>query len=1037
MNLKNVLSFFSICVVMFSASPSMSQVQKTRNPDEIFGGIKARHIGPALMSGRITDITGHPTNNKIIYIGAAGGGVWKSENGGVTFNPIFDKHNQSIGCVTVDPTAPDDIIWVGTGEIWTRNSVTIGDGIYKSIDGGRNWQHMGLAKSERISSIIVDPRDNNIIYAGVLGGLWSDSEERGVYKSTDAGATWTKILYINEGTGCSDVVMDPLNPDVLYASFWSFRRTAYSFNSGGEDSALYKSKDGGRTWEKIHNGFPTGKLGRIAIAIAPSNAKKLYAVLETELDKDKGLYVSEDEGDSWNHLNGDFELVVRPFYFSRIVVDPKNEDIILKAGLNGSMSKDGGKTFRSIGGGVHSDFHDYWFDPKDSDRIWVVTDGGAYRSWDGGTVWEMVKGLPLSQYYHVTVDREKPYNIYGGLQDNGSWVGPSYKAGGIESRDWISVGYGDGFRVYPDPMDAGIVYSEMQGAENIWRVDLTKNQSKIIKPYPVEGEPKLRFNWNTPITTSVHHPRRLYVGSQFVHVSDDRGETWRKMSYDLTTNDPAKLNQENSGGLSADNSGAENHCTIFTINESPIDPNILWVGTDDGQIQITLDGGNNWTNLTKNIVGLSQTKWVYHIEPSHFDTKTAYVVLDGHTHGDMAAYIFKTTDGGQTWTNIATPKIGSFVRCIREDYKDPNLLFVGSEDGLYISIDGGQDWMPFRNNMPPVAIHHLVIQPDTDDLVMATHGRGIIIIDDVSSLRGLMSVLNNNELTFLPSKPFELKESGSFGGYSNVGDFVGENPSQSFLIKYYLPKRHTFGKMSMEIWDNQNKVVADITPLKSKGLNIVEWGYSLKPPKVAKGKTLAFGGFSSLKLPAGRYTVRITQGKNVYQQEVTLVHSPESLHSEEDKHVQYRTAKNLYDMSESLAYDVYVLDYIADELKGISEQLKDNKWLKKLKVNDLISTITEHKETLVITKGDNYVGSAEPQLREKISTLYGQIAGYSGKPTNAQMDNMLLLSKTLSEKQTKTQSIIVMAKDIAAKLNSKKIETHFDWLEKEAFLSQN
>ena len=426
-----------------------SQESEVKDGGSIFGDLTARQIGPALMSGRINDLEIHPTNHRIIYLGAAGGGVWKSNDGGATFNPIFDDHIQSIGTVTLDPNDPDKTIYVGTGETWTRNSVSYGDGIYKSSDGGANWKHIGLKNSERIAGIIVNPQNSNEIYVAALGALWGDHEERGVFKSKDGGETWEKILYINAKTGCADLIMDPRNPSVLYASMWEFRRTAWSFDSGGENSALYKSEDGGETWNKIHNGFPKGKLGRMGIAIAPSNPDIVYTVIEAESKKDKGLYKSIDQGETWNQMNNDFGITVRPFYFSRIVVDPKNENVIYKGGLNGSVSKDGGKTFKNLGN-MHSDIHDFAFSIVHSDMMYFGTDGGVYRSWNGGTTCEIVENLPLSQFYHISVDNEEPYNIYGGLQDNGSWYGPSASPGGINAIAFIPPGDADG--PYQDPL---------------------------------------------------------------------------------------------------------------------------------------------------------------------------------------------------------------------------------------------------------------------------------------------------------------------------------------------------------------------------------------------------------------------------------------------------------------------------------------------------------------------------------------------------------------------------------------------------------
>lgn len=974
--------------------------------DEIFGTMRARHIGPALMSGRVVDLVGHPKDSKVIYAGAAGGGVWKSSDGGVTFNPIFEKHCQSIGAIAIDPKNPDQVLWVGTGEVWTRNSVTVGDGIYKSTDGGQNWTNMGLPKSERISAVIINPNNTNEVFVGVLGALWGDSQERGVYKTNDGGKTWEKIFYVNPTTGCADLAMDPTNPNVLYASFWEFRRTAYSFNSGGVNSALYKSTDGGKSWNKIHNGFPSGKIGRIAVAVAPSNPNILYSVIESEKDTEKGLYRSEDAGNTWKRTNGDFELVIRPFYFSRIVVDPRNPDIVCKAGYTGSMSKDGGKTFRSMGGGIHADVHDFWFDIHDSNRIYLCDDGGVYRSFDGGNNFDMVKGIPVSQFYQVAIDNQTPFKVYGGLQDNGSWFGPSsnFASGGVENRDWTSVGFGDGFRVFPHPTNPNIVYSEMQGAEMIWRYDVDKKQSKIIKPYPENNDPKYRFNWNTPITTSHHKPNRLFCGSQFLHKSDDMGESWVKISPDLTTNDPAKQQQENSGGLSADNSGAENHCTIFAIGESPIDENIIWIGTDDGNVQVTFDGGKNWNNITANFPNLPKNTWAYFIEPSNFDKNTAYAVFDGHTQNDQTPYVYKTTDGGKTWKSITTSDIKSFVRNIKEDYKNPNLLFLGTEGGLYVTVDGGQNWSQFKNNMPPVAVHWIALHPTEDALVMATHGRGIIIIDDITPLRQLTKEVIGKELHFFDKKPSIIRETSSFGGYARLGEFVGENPTSTAQIVYYLKSRHTFGKMTLEIFDQKGNKVADLPAGKSKGINYVDWGYKLIPPKVAVGKTVVRGGFVGPTVSAGIYKAKITKANKVYETDVVLKADPQSIHTDEDRKLQNETAMKLYGMSEQLAYLVDQIDGIKLASEGILPKVVTPKLKKQLPIENLVKEMMTFKESLVVLKGDNYVGTAEPQLREKLANLYGEVAGFAGRPSTAQMANLKVMEEQLNTAKSKVEA---------------------------------
>lgn len=992
-------SLFSLAFIFVVSTLSAQDLLKIEGK-ELFGDLKARQIGPALMSGRVSDIEGHPTNSRTIYIGTAGGGVWKSQDGGVMFNSIFDDYCQSIGAVAVDPVDPDNTVWVGTGEVWTRNSVSIGDGIYKTNDSGKNWQKMGLEKTERISAIEIHPKDNNTVYVGAMGALWGDNEDRGVFKTVDGGKTWTKILYLNAFTGCSDLVMDPSNPEILYASFWEFRRTAWSFNSGGLNSSLHKSIDGGKTWMKIQNGFPTGVLGRIAVTVAPSNSSILYAVVEAEKDTEKGLYRSDDSGATWKHLNSDFGLTVRPFYFSRIVVDPKDPQTVVKAGLSGSISHDGGKTFKSLGY-MHSDIHDIWFDVKDSDKLFAATDGGLYRSLNGGITMEIIENLPICMFYHVSVDNQSPYNIYGGLQDNGSWFGPSASPGGIEARDWESIGMGDGFRVYPHPTNPKIMYSEMQGAEAVWRFDSEKQQVKTIKPFPIAGDPKYRFNWNAAITTSSHKPDRLYIGSQFLHKSDDMGNNWTKISPDLTTNNPAKQQQSQSGGLSADNSGAENHCTIFTIAESPLDENIIWIGTDDGNVQLTKDGGKTWSNLTLNIKGLPVNTWCYHIEASSFDKSTAYAVFDGHTKNDKNPYVYKTTDSGLTWKSIVTADISGFVRNIQEDYKNPNLLFLGTELGLFITIDAGLSWSKFTNGVPAAAVHYIELHRKTNDLILGTHGRGIVIIDDISPLRELNADVLAKPLYFFTSKPIEMDESSSFGGASSETQFIGSNPSSSAQIKYYLSKRHTFGKMSLDIYDSNNKWITTISPGKQKGINIVEWGYNSMSPKVAAGKTIAGNSMFAPRVSAGIYKVVITKGNEKFESSLDLRYPTKTVFTLEERKLQESTTKVLYDMTEELAYLVYEMD---EYILHTDKVIKENTSLKK-QAQKLNTDLNALKDVLVVTKGDNYVGAGEPQLREKIGDLYSTIGSYYGAPSSSQLETLKMLQEKLADGKKKFQAI--------------------------------
>jgi photosystem II stability/assembly factor-like uncharacterized protein len=996
------LKLFIYLIISTLAIP----IAQAQNPEglsikgeALFGALRARQIGPAVMSGRISDIEGVNRNPKMLYVAAANGGVWKSQNGGTSFEPIFDKYTQSIGKIAVDQLRPDTI-WVGTGEPWVRNSVSVGTGVYKTTDGGKSWQFKGLPDSERISDIVIDPQNPNTVYVGVLGHLWNGNAERGVFKTTDGGDTWTKVLFVDDNTGCADMAIDPRNPQVIYATMWEFRRMPYFFNSGGKGSAVYKTIDGGKTWNKAQTGIPNVMLGRMAVEIAPSKPDVVYLTVEAK-DKDhRGLYKSTDAGANWKKINDDFNMTVRPFYFARLVVDPKNDSVVYKMGLQLIVSKDGGDKFRVVGGAVHSDMHDVWVHPQQTEIVYVATDGGLYRSMDGAYSFEHLKSLPLSQFYHVSVDDAIPYNVYGGLQDNGSWHGPSRSANGIENRDWVNVGGGDGFWVFPHPKNKETIFAEYQGG-NLLRFNRKTEQSKDIKPYALKGDPKLRFNWNTPIHISRNNPERMYYGAQFLFVSEDMGDTWQKISPDLTTNDPIKQNTEASGGLTQDNSSAENHCTLYAIAESPKNEKIIWAGTDDGNLQVTQDGGKTWTNVTANVSGLPKNTWVSFVEPSNFETNTCYVTFDGHRHGDKKVYVYKTTDLGKTWTPIATPEIKGFAHVIKEDLKNANLLFVGTEFGLFISVDGGKNWSQFMNNMPPVAVMDMAIHPSQDDLVLATHGRGVIIIDDITPLRQINKDILAKDVHFFEMKPVVFANPSGFQDFTGDGEFVGANPSDNAQITYYLRKRHTFGDMYLEVFDEAGKLIQKLAAGKGAGINRVEWATRLKRPKVATGQTITFGGFSGPTLPEAKYTVKMTKGKETYTTYLTLTANPNLPYTSEERKLQQQTALKLYDMTEQLAY-------IADGVQSMKKQADERAKAAKKMAKTLTAFSLEMEnlnKKMVITTGDNYVASAEPQLREKISEVYGSVANFAGRPSNSQIESMKTLDADLQAIQKKFDEI--------------------------------
>jgi len=705
----------ALAPVLTAQQPAPVQVDS-----ETISGLGARNIGSAAMSGRIAALAAvHEGARLTVYAGAASGGVWKSVNGGTTFKPVFDKQPvQSIGAIAIDPKNPR-VIWVGTGEAWMRNSVSIGDGVYKSVDGGENWTNLGLRTSEHIAKILIDPTETNTVYVCVPGRLWSDSDERGVYKTTDDGKSWTNILKgSNASTGCSLLSMDPAHPKTLYAGMWDFRRRGWTFRSGGEgptapsDSGLFKSTDGGATWTDLQApgtaGLPTKPWGRVAVAVAPSKPDVVYAFIEAEPPKN-GLYRSDDGGRTWQALDRSQNMIWRPFYFANLIVDPKNENRIYKPDGGLIVSTDGGRSFSGISGGAHGDFHDVWIDPDDTDHLLTGDDGGLWYSYDAGNKWWKADNLPVSQFYHVSVDMDMPYHVYGGLQDNSSWVGESEYPGGITSSRWENMYGGDGFWMFVDPTDPDYLYAESQGGE-IGRVNRRTHEARNIKPLPRYQEGKLRYNWNTPIHVSPTQKGTIYLGAQFLFRSRDYGQTWDRISPDLTTNDPAKQKQEQSGGVTVDNSSAEMHTTIFAIAESPKSPEVIWAGTDDGNLQVTRDGGKTWTNVVGNIQGLPKNAWVSSVEAGHFDAGTVYATFDAHTFGDMRPYAYKSTDFGATWSALVASDapVRGYAHVVKEDLVNKDLLFLGTEVGLWVSLDGGKRWAHYKGgDLPSVAVRDL------------------------------------------------------------------------------------------------------------------------------------------------------------------------------------------------------------------------------------------------------------------------------------------------------------------------------------------
>ena len=992
------LSLYAPALLLTISLAAQSPSAPTTVDSDTFSGLNARNIGPAVTGGRIAAIDATEVNGKLtIYVGSAGGGVWKSDDGGTTFKPKFDKYNQSIGAVAIDPT-DSKTVWVGTGEPWTRNSVSVGDGLYVTHDGGDTWKNVGLKDSEHISRILIDPKDAKTVYVCALGHLWNDNEERGLYKTSDAGSTWKKIISVDTKTGCADVAMDPSDSKTLYASTWQFRRTGFSFSSGGPGSALLKSTDGGEHWKPIRTGLPAGDFGRIGIAVSKPNPKRVFAVVEA---KHSALFRSDDGGEHWTEMNDSFNIIGRPFYFARITTDPNIADRIYKTGFNLTVSDDGGKSFAgaALGGGdkVHGDYHGIWIDPKNSNNLLTIDDGGLYASYDRGAHWRFFNNLPIPQFYHVALDMQTPYYVYGGLQDNGSWMGPSAAVGGIENRHWHNIGFGDGFHAFADPTDSEYAYSEWQGGR-LQRVRRTTLEAVDIQPLAGAKDPEYRFNWNTPVALSPSKPGVMYIGCQYLFRSADHGTSWQRISPDLTTNDPAKQKQAESGGLTVDNSDAEKYETIYTIAESPKAAGVIWVGTDDGNVQLTRDGGKTWTNLSKNISGLPANTWVSTIEAGHHDPAVAYASFDGHTTGDMKTYLYKTSDYGKTWQPLASSGISGYAHVIREDLKNPNLLFAGTENGFFVSLDGGANWAIFQNDLPPVAVRDIAIHPRDHDVVLATHGRGMWIIDDITPLRALTPEVLAKDAALLPTRPAQVVPPSSEQRSDGDAEFMGNNAPEAATIAYYLKKRHMFGPLKAEVFDAQGNLITTLPASKRRGINRIEWAMRLKSPRTPPAASLVQSQFAFMgpTQPEGTYTVKLTRGTEVLTSTIQIVPDPRSKATAAERTAQHQLAMRLYNDLEELSYVSNALVSLRDQAKAKGKQpLAD-------------SAEAQRVALLAVKEGGMITG--ERKLREYLGELYGSVNGMEGRPSQSQSERAAVLEAQLKDARSKMETLASSAK---------------------------
>ena len=911
---------FLFCFVLISTTTRGQSADKIGT---LFEKFSWRGIGPAVMGGRTVDIDAVEKKPWIIYAAIGPSGVWKSENNGVTWSPVFQKEaTVSVGDVTIAPSHPD-IVWVGTGEATCRNSVTVGDGVYKSTDAGKTWKNMGLAETRHISRIIINPGDPNIVYVAAMGHLWGPNPDRGIYKTTDGGKTWRKVLFVNENTGFADLAMDPSDSLILYAAAYEHRRLPYYFSSGGPGSGVYKTTDGGETWTRLTKDLPEGIMGRIGLDVSRSSPGVIYALIE---HKDGGIWRSDDRGESWKrmcHYETFKRVNTRPFYYSQIRVDPNDDKIVYVLSTGFHVSTDMGQKFRPIGAGIHPDHHALWIDPSNPLHLIEGNDGGIDISYDGGKTWLPIQSLGLAEVYQIGFDMRQPYYVYCGLQDNGSWAGPSATTDvtGIANDDWISLGGGDGFFVQADPKDPNTVYSNWQ-MDNLSRYDWRIGRSKDIRPVaPLDGPP-YRFNWNSPIHISPHDSNTVYTGGNYLFRTQDRGLSWEIISPDLTTNDPQK--QKDSGGpITLDNSGAEIHCSITTIAESPVEKGVIWCGTDDGNLEVTRDRGKSWKNVAVSLPGLPAHTWCSRVEASHFEAGTAYVTFDGHRTDDYSTYVFKTTDFGKTWKSIKGNLPFGWVHVIREDLRNRNLLFVGTEFSIYASLDGGLSWFSLKNDLPTAAVHDIAIHPRENDLIIGTHGRGVWIMDDISILQEMSPEVLVSDIHLFSIRPTAVWLLSSRRESFTKPVFAAKNPSFGMGLAVYL-KAKPKERPTVSIINKDNETVYELNLSAKEGMQREYWNLQTLP-KTKDGKKISPPATGFLTLPfvqPGEYTVRLTVDGKKFQTPGAVLADSRFQMSAEEAAAQGEALAEVLALTKKMGLTITATTNIRRQIDSIFQDLK-------------------------------------------------------------------------------------------------------------------
>ena len=1024
-----------------TVASALGQAQERGSSKEaILETLSWRSIGPAVMGGRTVDVAGIAGDPSTVYMATASGGLFKTTNHGTTWRSIFESGNTlSLGAVAVAPS-DTNVVYIGTGENNPRNSASIGDGVYKSVDGGETWTHLGLESTEKIGRIRIHPRNPDIVYVAALGHEWGANEERGVFRTEDGGSSWQKVLYVDESTGASDLAMDPENPRVLYVGMYDFRRLPWHFRSGGPGSGLYRSADGGDSWRKLtepglENGLPTGVLGRIGVAVAPSDGRVVYAAIEAE----KGvLWRSANRGESWEMVNEDKTIHSRPFYFSDVRVDPENENRVYLLEGRLRVSEDGGRTWDTTANTLHGDHQALWIDPEDPNRLVNGNDGGWGFSYDRGETWEFINTVPIGQFYQITADLQDPYFVCGGLQDNHVWCGPSNNLTplGILNGDWYRIHPGgDGYYAQVHPTDPSIIYTNTHYG-NIQRVDRRTGDSRAIHPYPVNirgaasFEHPYRFNWNSPIHMSPHDPDVVYFGSNVLFKTVNGGQSWEIVSPDLTTNDSEKL-QVSGGPITPDNTSAEYHCTIITIAESPLTRGQIWIGTDDGKVQLTRDGGESWKDVTANIPGQSPTGWVSRVEASPSDPAKAYVTIDRHRANDPAPYVFVTSDYGESWSNISgnLPPL-NYAHVVREDPRNPSLIYVGTELGIYASWSGGEDWTSLRLNLPPVAVRDLLVHSEANDLVIGTHGRSAWVLDDVTPLQRLADAMAREAFLFEPRRATRwVRWNRNHAGYPGqrwLGDqtFYGDNPPYGAILDFYLeevPPTDPDGeegepKLSLEIRDASGDKVRSLEGTVRAGLNRFVWDLRHDPLPEPEGLAkVGFDANGAPLAPPGIYTVALPREAGELTADLAVRLDPRVSITAAEATAQYEAVRRLTQMEGRAMKALETVEGLRSELEELVERLRqgeDNTSASLVDDAEALGEKLEGVQAKLVRATPELAYRSAAQLLEKIRQLrsgggnFPGIQGATAAPTEAQSEWIEKLDQELASAESSLAGLV-------------------------------